>query len=786
MTNPFTSTTGLLARRYLRKGRTQLTVIMLLAAVTGALLNLGALCAFAYPRMVQEQADRLNAPQIQVLTPQDRAAEAERLLAAEPAVSEVETTGVLSENSTIDFGETTVDAIVVYVDLDHPSDIGRSEVLTRDDDAVATPAYLPYIFSVSGGYEIGDEFTVTTTSGETRTFRVAGFMKNLFLGFITMGVIGVGLPADEYAALTDTATPPNRTSLVQAQIPDPDAIAKTSGHLAESLNSTGWTDSPTWSWDWQTLNVVVQTGPQIYAVSLVFFTLIVVIVVLMVTWFWIRSTIAHDLRALGLLATVGTRARQIGLAFALPPALAVLCGSALGVLLSYAAVPVVATSLAGQTGLPWRPAPDPVAGLVTVAAVTLVVAGLSWLAARRIHRLQPVEALSGGHKARSFRRNWLPLASTPGGLHALLGIKQGIGHRAQSLMVFGVMLVVGFGAMGAATLFTNAMSDRTGFIRTLVGDLGDIAVQADPEADRAALLAEVRATPGVADANYKDYLQGAAAGIQGVTIIMDDFADQHWSSISKGREPKHANEVAIGALMSQRSGVGIGEEISVRVGDRTRDYVVVGTLSTVQYGGMRINMTTEGYRRVAPDFVQTQIDINTTTDASVTEVIDRLKARVGDQLTSVSNQRQSVDSQLAVYLVMMKVLAWGILAVTTLVAGLVVGLMVNTVLTAERASFGLRKAVGFSSGQLMRQLVIAYLPSAVIGTLAGCALGLSGMPALLGTSLESTGVTDPSLALSPVLAAAIAAALVLIATVTAGLGAAPLMRRDALGLMAEE
>ncbi|MCE1178415.1 MAG: ABC transporter permease [Micrococcales bacterium] len=774
---------GLLVRRYLRKGRAQLIVVGLLAAFAGAMLNLAALCAFRYPQMIDEQAARLRTPELQVLAASAVATRAVDVLRAESAVTTVESTQRLGEYATLPLGDATVDSLVVYLDLDNPSYLGQTTVLERDDAGVTDPVYLPYLFKSNGGYAVGDDFTITTPRG-TRTFHVAGFTTNLYLGFLTMGAIGIGLPSEGYAALADSPQPPYPTSIVQARIGDKAAINAISARVAEQLSAANDTMPPTWTWDWEMLRTAALTGPGIYAVSLVGFTLVVVLVVLMVVWFWIRGTIANDLRALGVLATVGTPARQVLAAFALPPAIVVAIGALAGVAVSYAAVPVVATSLAGQTGLPWSPGVDVVSGLVIAALLALCALALAGLAALRVLRLRPVEALAGGHRSRSFRRTLLPLAGTRGNLHLLLGIKQGLAHRAQSVMVLGVLVVVSFAAMASASLFTNAVSDRHGFMQLLVGDLGEVAAVATQDADRGDLLERIDAIPGVQRAVYKDYLQGTVGGVRGGLVIMDDFAAQRYSSVFEGREPKHPNEIALGAPLADQAGVGLGDHVELSVGPRSQDYLVVGKIATVQYAGMRANVTTGGYQRLVPDHAHHDIDIQLADDASPAAVANQVSTVAGDRLFSVTNQRQSLDSQFAVYLQMMRILAWGILTVTVLVTGLVVGLMVSTLLAAERSSFGVRKALGFTGSQLLRQLVASYLPLAVAGAVVGCVIGWFLVPRLLGVSLTSIGLANASFTIAPALAVGIALVLIAVAGLTAALGASPLLRREALDLMA--
>ena len=779
------STVSMLVKRNLRRGRLQLGVVAILAFVAAGLLNLGALCAVRYPQLFDAEGARLNAPDVQILAPVAKAVTAERSLRSDARVTQLERSEVLTDQATIDYGKATMDTTLVYIDLDHQPTLGRSEVLHRNDAGVSDPVYLPALFDSPEKYRIGDPFVVTTLAGK-RTFHVAGFMENLYLGQITMGATGIGLPDAGYRALA-TATPtPNRASLVQARVTPASAAPDVTARASGALIGSDQVQANAWSWNWGLLRQADLAGPSIYAASLVLFTIVVAIVVLLVIWFWIRGAIDQDLPAIGVLATVGTSPGRVRRSLVLAPVLVVALGAVAGVLASYLVVPLVADSLASQTGLPWHPGIDPVSGLAAVAVLTLVSAGLALAASRPVRKVRPVEALHGGTATRSFRRNPMPLSRSHGGLNLLLGLKQSVANRGQSLMVVGVLAVVAFGGMFSTALYTNVLNNPRGFTRMLIGEVGDVYASVRPEADHAAVQRAALAVPGVERAMYKEYLQGFAGDLQSMVVVMDDYGQQHYSSIVSGREPKHANEIAIGVELAKQSGVGIGGSITVRVAGVSRSYLVVGTLSTVQYAGLRVDLTRAGYALLVPQHRPTDLDIYLAPGADPQTVITTLRSSVGGELSLLLNKRQSIDSQFDVYIQMVRLLADGILIVTATVTALVIGLMVATLLKRERQSFGVRKAIGFTGWQLTRQLIASYLPAVVVGALIGVGAGLLLVPRMVTAMLSSIGVSRLSMTASPALVAALCGGLVLLAIGMTVLGALPLLRRGSLQLMTAE
>lgn len=779
------SSFGVLALRNLRRARVQLAVVALLSLVAGALLNLGALCGIRYPQLIRGEAERLDAPQIVLLTPTTEAARTQAYLRSDARVSQVDSMTVLSERASLRLRSGSTAADLVYVDLDQQPALGRTEILERGDATVQDPVYLPHLFRATGDYGIGDPFTVTTSAGLTRTFHVAGFFENVYLGFITMGATGLGLPHDEYVALGNASTPPDRLAFLQAKVPDRKQITPVTADLTARLSAPSGAGHRSWVWNWDGIQIVTMTGPMLYALSLVLFALVVTLIVLMAIGFWIRGAIDQDLPAIGTLETFGFRSGQIVRGLALPAALVVLLGATVGVVASYAAVPLIAESLAGQTGMPWHPRPDVVSAVVIVLMLTLAALVPGMLAARSLRRLEPVAALRNRIASRTFRRNWLPLSAARGNLQMHLGLKQASANRTQSILVAAVCLVVGLGSIFSASLFTNVLSNKENFMHMLVGDYGQVAARIAPDADPDAVLAEVRAIPGVQKAVLKDFLQGSAANTQSLAVVMDDFEGQTFSSVAEGREPRHANEIAVGAVLARSTGKSVGQSISVRVGSTTADFLIVGTLSTVQYGGDRMDLTTAGYRRLVPNFQHEALDIAVQPGTSPTAVIDAMSRRLDGRLSSVTNQQQDLDGQFSVYLSMMKALGWGVLAVSVAVTGLVMALVVSTLLARERTAFGVRRALGFTGLQLMGQLIAAYVPLVTAGTAAGCLAGLFVVPRLLGSFLATVGVARASLDTSAAMVGIIGGGLVALAAMMVLLGAGPLLRREPVTLLAQ-
>lgn len=772
----------LLVRRNLRRGRLPLAVIALLAAIASTLSTVGLMCALRYPDLLDDSAARLRAPDVQVFTDAGRRTEVERLLRQDHRVTAVESSPVLSEFATMPMKDSTLNSVVVYLDLDRAARMGRTEVDARRDAQYDNPVYLPVMWRSSGSAALGDAFTVTTGS-TTRSFTVAGFFENLYLGTTTMGTMALGLPHDAYAQLASAPGAPTAQVQTQATVEPADEASDVSARIGKTLYRPGDTMLTSRVDNLQLVREALLPGPNTYAASLIAFAVNVVLVVAMIIWFWIGSAIDQDLPSAGVLSTVGVTPGVVRAGICLAPLAAVGAGVLAGAAASLAVVPRVASSLANQSGLEWRPGFDVGASGIVMLAALAFTALLGMLASRRLRALRPVEALAGGVQAHSFRRNWWPLAKSRGPLDLLLGLKTAMAHTGATVMVMATMAVVCLSTIFSTTLTTNVLDNRQAFTRNLIGEVGDITGQSRSGIDRAGLRDEVDRVPGVQRAEWTDYLQGGVAGHQSVFVVMDDFTVQQFSTVHKGREPRHANEVAIGGEVAKQAGVGIGERLTLDFGPRKADYVVVGELSTVQYGGFRVNITTDGYRKLVPGHQLGDLEVFVAPEADVDQVLADVRSVAGDRLVGTQNQRQSIDSQLGVYMTMISQLADGILLLSAVVTVLVLALMTTTLLRRQRASLGVLQSMGHTRRHLLAQVLHAQLPPVLLGAAIGTLAGLVSVPRLITNSLSTMGISRLSVTTSAPLVAGLVGLLVGLALLMTTVVSWPVLRQRPVELL---
>lgn len=776
-----------LARRQSRRGRGQLTTVALLILLAAALVNLGVIVAIDYPQAVAERARVEHAPDLQFsLTDQTAAADLIAALRADPRVATVEDTPVLTERASFSYAGSTLPTPVAFVDLDRAWELGRFTIEESAPGPISHGVYLPQILRDGGGYAIGDTFTLDSLAGK-RDFRVQGFFANAYLGTVTMGLTGIGLRSADYAALAAEPLAPQRARLIQASLHEPAYAAVASAatdQMIAAAASRGQPPPQVWGVTWDLVRSASLIGSGVYAGALVLFALVVLVVAMVVSQFFVGAAIRQDMVAIGALAAVGVAAAHMRRALAVPAIATIALSASAGVGLSYLVLPSLATALSAQSGIPWGPGFTVVALAIAVLVPAGAVALGVVLASRRLRRIAPVDALRGGAPAHSFRRNVLPLARSRGNLRWTLGAKQAWANAAQGALIIAVISLVTFAAMFAVSLYSNVLANPDNFGRMLIGESAEVSAEAVSSELVEPILTEVRKQPGVQRAYGIDYLQGTVSGMRALVVVTPDWSVQAYSSVYAGREPRYANEVAIGDRMAAVTGKGVGDSISLSVGRIRQSFLIVGLVNTISYNGLRADLTDEGYRRLAPAWRGKGVAVFVTAGTSPAAVLADLQASQGSRLASAIDNRASIHSQLDVYLRMCAALALGILVVTAVVAALVMGLLASTLIRRERRSFGVRKAIGFTSGQLVGQTVVSYLPAVLFGTLLGAGVSVLLVGPVLEWMLRAVGVVTRGLTLDPWLVGAVAGGLSALALGIVLVRSLSLRRTPTLTLMA--
>ena len=727
----------LLVKRILRRRPGQAFTILVLTLLAAAMAHTAIILLTDYAGNIDRKAEEWNAPSaIYVLT---AGAPAERLadvVADDDAVDAVETSPSFGGMTTIDVDGENLTSLANVVDLSRAGRLG-APVVVEEAEGAREGIWVPSALRAAGAYSLGDDLTFDTTQGAS-TFRIVGFIEDLYGGASGMGTLTFGLDATTFAGFDAPGFQPTVNLKVQgadvtaASAAVDAALGKVQGALTPDEALYSW-----WSHDINIAKAASALSSSIFVAMLVALAGVIVVIAAVVTRFVLKNLIVSDLTSIGTLRAAGfTTAGIVGSLVAAYGALTAL-GAAVGSGSSYLLLPVMARAFHAQNGLSWQPRFSWPALVVTVAAMLAVVLVTATFAALRVRRVTTVGALRGGIANHSFTADRLPLATTRGRLSTLLGMKAGLRQAGQNVLLAVTVAIVAFAGVFTLGMVDNLLGDRDKATDLLVGTVEDVSVVPSVGADPEALLAEVEGLPGVQDAYFHTF---EGLNVDGLAIAFPGPpapAAQRLERGAGGGRPAHDNEIAIGGRLSTVLGLDVGDTHTLDLGAGEAGFVVTGVTSSARNLGQNVTISSDGYRRLTPTFRDSTIAVFADDPE---QLIETAKERLGAQLDSVTNQRENVEAQLSSYLSMVPIISTFMISFVVVVTVLVVGLVVTTMLVQTHRELGIKKAMGFTNRELSAQTRWTYLPSIAAGAVVGSAAGALALSPLLTLLLSQLGI----------------------------------------------
>ena len=780
-----------LVRANLRKGRGQSASLLVFTLIASLLLSLGLLMFLGFTSFFDKRAEELNAPHY-VLAEEESLYSPDQVtyLKDRPDVTEVESEPIILFLGTTTYGSGTLPADFIFVDATTTRHMNGLTLIEGTAPESSEDICLPYVFKAGGGYHLGDRIVISL-GDQDFLYTISGFTEEIMFGGINDSMFQVYLSHTGFEALS-SKEPASKGMVIRARVQDPSqSRALQQDCLKEFFYSPG---SPMGfqqaSVDLCTLSYsgvksMRTMMSSITSVILVLFAAIIALVSLLLIRFRIRNSIEEGMTNIGALKAVGYTGAQLLWATVVQFCGIALLGILAGIGVSYSLLPLVSHVLELQTAMQWQQGFDPFSSGMTLLVILMSVFIVTWLSARRIRGLQPLSALRQGLNTHSFKRNYLPLERSRGGLAWLLALKSALQGKAQMVMILIMVTAVSFAAVAGMSIYVNLGVHSDNFAKIISGEIPQAVLRLKDPQDMQDLQAFVESQDNVRKTLYYQSLPCMIDDTSVDNIVTDDFSLLEGDLLYQGRYPKHDNEVCVSGYLAQEKGIRINDTITVTQGSTSADYLVVGFIQTVSNAGNACAMTIAGIHRILPDYQPAQLYVYLDNSSQTNGFLDLVAARFNDKLLTTLSIDQLMGAQLSLYGTIFFAEAVVLLAITVLVIFLVLYLMLKTLILRQRRSLGIQKALGFTTLQLMNQFALYYLPTITLGLAAGCVLGLSLFNKLFVALTRYMGIMTASLPAPVATCLAMCAALVLLAYLMAMLITLRIRRITPYSLMSE-
>ena len=465
----------------------------------------------------------------------------------------------------------------------------------------------------------------------------------------------------------------------------------------------------------------------IVAFIVLLLSLVLIIVSFLVLKFAIKLSVLEDYHEIGVMKAVGIRTGKIRLMYAAKYLVLAVLGGVIGGAVSFPFGKLLIGSVSENMVL--GNDSDVLAHFIGIVLVVLVISLFSWGSTRRIKKMSPVDAIRNGQTGERFKKKkGRRIAKTPGSSEFFLARNdlRSTPKRYLSIIIsIGIcMMLVLMIVNTSSTMLSGQFAPTFGKVSDLyIGNLESGLIKTREQMENFLTdTAEKINDAGMpctmfVDIQYKYKLEfdGKTYKLsfgQGYNTKTTDYA------YLSGTAPQNKNEVAITDVISDKTGLKIGDTFTLDYGDHTEECIVTATYQTMNQMGEMIRLHEDAPTdfKYYSNLMCYQLNFDDQPDQkTIDERIDKVKEVLGAE--KVQNAADFCKDTMGAADTMVTVQNL-LLLITLLVVILVTILMERSFVADEKSQIAILKAVGFRNKSIIKWHVIRFGICTVIAVVA--------------------------------------------------------------------
>lgn len=684
--------TSTLILHNLNKAKGQYMSFVIIICLTALIMNIALVLAFqtfgAYNRLFAE----LNTADINFMIPQFQ--DDSEIISGIEAIEDVSTVekhnGVFVSATVRDFADSDFDMNTVFYNLDETRTLNLlnvSEYLKKDKNTIYIPMYMKEL----GDFTEGD--SITYSIGDTDyTYEIGGFVSEMQYGNYGTELIGGYFPSAAYEDFADKHSDHIITEYSIKTTNNSDLL-QIKKNITQFLNNNGIT----------ALNIndktaVEQARTMVCTLLIIIFLVlaaIILVVSIFLSSFRIRSTIEDELAQMGILKAIGYTDNMIIHCVVWPYTLAGIVATIIGAALSYTVLPGIAAILAIQSGFTYTPVFDIAALLIVVTVPTSIIFIFAYISAMKIHKLEPIDAIKGITQKGSTGQNIL-----------------------LSVLSIGIMVLLSF----SGTLFYNVNIKPDNFMNTLSEESPSVIFMAQNNkmSELKKLLQD--------DSRVKLALEYASVTVNYAdasltAFVCEDFKKATNDICYEGCSPAGNDEIAVGNALANL--YPIGSRIKIASSGQSAVYTVTGYIQSVNNGGRVCQLTNEGYAKIGKKTNTLNIYLH---DKNAKEFIAEYGESYDALIATSVNYEQLSENGKTMYAGIVCAVTIILFIISVLMALIVLYVIIHSIISRHRQEFGIYKAIGYTSRQLIIMTVSRFMPAIALPAVLSAFAGIWYLP----------------------------------------------------------
>lgn len=730
--------TMLLVRSNIRKAKGQTVAIIMLVLLSSIMMNLWLMLSTDYKKNFERSHTKVNDGHVTIAAYTNEEAFREfvtDMLSGSDEVTEFSVRDALCSPGSFPYGGGEIMASLVILNKDTAlcADVGKAE-LTEESD-LSSGIYLPMLYGSGDNYSVGDTMELALGS-ETLEYTVCGFFNSPMMGSHNCTITMMLLTEDKFRALSEgNAVYPS--TCISLRLTDRAKSEEMKTLLLDSMTEA-FPDVMFVSNSYEEVSESRYISSMICAGILSVMAFLVLLIGVAVIASNVANTIRDQMQNLGALKAVGYRSGQLVSSFVMQLVVISVLAAVIGCAFSYCIFPAISGMMVSQTGIPYQIRVLPVPFFATIGFIFIVVALTVLLSSKKIKKIEPITAIRQGVATHHFKKNAVPLDVTRLPLQIALSMKTASSGLKQNITIGITMLVLSLIIVFSGLMFENVIMDIQPFVDMFVGESADSGI--DVNVSRESEFLSAMKTDSRVEKMHL-YTSVNVQHIDGSSLtgmIYDDFSKfNNQNIIIEGRFPKYDNEVAIAAKYARENGLEVGDEIILKAEGNEQTYLITGFTQITSYLGKDCAMTREGYERIGT-LLNATYYIDLTEDTDIDDFNSGIIERFGNDINTALNIQNILDGSGGVYVALVTMIVTAILIISAMVVVFVMYLLVRTVLNGKKRDYGILKALGYTTGQLILQTAFSFMPAVILSAGVGitvCAQIINPLTALFFSGL---------------------------------------------------
>lgn len=647
--------------------------------------------------------------------------------------------------------------------MDEEREISKWKFVGKHLSAEDMSVYVPDIFNAVGGYDLNDNIILkykdnATNENKELIFTIKGFTEDIFFSSTDTGIMGFYIPEDTYNEMSNILSDTiYKSHMVFTNLDEVASTSKVESKMREILDidsaslMSGDPSKMIYGFDIELIELSRCMMASMVAVMMVVFAMVIVVVCLLVVRFRIINSLEDEIMKIGSLKSIGYTNNQIITSILMQFLTISGAGSIAGIVICYPLLPAISKIFEQQSGLKWVQSFDPKISFTTLFILLAIVFVVVLLVAHKVKKLTPVLALRGEMTATKYSKNHLPLEKTKGNLSVILAFKSILQNVKQNIMIMVILIAVVFAGAYGVIMYYNTSVDTKAFAEIPGMEITNVIASLDPQNDNTETVKSIADMENVKKVQYVDEVKLIIEDLDASVVLMDSFKGKETNFVYEGHYPKNSGEITLAGILSERINKKIGDTVTIKIGENTQAFKVTGLSNGSSMGGINTCLLVSDYLKLNPEFKQQLLYIYLEKGTDAEQFITKLESTISkDILKGVTNFDKAMAEGMASYQNVVRAMGVTMFIITLFVITLVLYFVISSTIIRKKRELGIKKAVGFTTIQLMNQFSLSFIVPITIGTIIGCVLGAFCTNPMMSAAMKGIGIMKASFIVDPI------------------------------------